>query len=65
MATLAMEVSSDSMNVAIVTVMAMTHGLARGRHVSWNESVAAAARGSGPSFGLGQYVQGIGVLNGS
>ena len=44
MATLAMEVSSASMKVARVTVMAMTQGLARGRHVSWNESVAAAAK---------------------
>ena len=43
MATLAMEVSSASMNVAMVTVMAMTQGLARGRHVSWNVGVAAAA----------------------
>jgi len=34
MATLAMELSRASMNVASVTVMAMTHGLARGRHVS-------------------------------
>ena len=40
MATLAMEVSSASMNVAMVTVMAMAHGLARGRHVSWNVGVA-------------------------
>jgi len=38
-----MEVSSASMNVASVTVMAITHGLALGFHVSWNESVAAAA----------------------
>jgi hypothetical protein len=45
MATLAMEVSSASMKVAMVTVMAMTHGLARGRQVSWNESVAAAKGG--------------------
>src|ERR1700677_1121408 len=43
MATLAMEVSSASMKVASVTVMAITHGFAFGRHVSWNESVAAAA----------------------
>src|SRR5579863_4407037 len=43
MATLAMEVSRASMKVARVTVMAMTQGLARGRHVSWNEIVAAAA----------------------
>jgi hypothetical protein len=43
MATLAMDVSSASMKVAIVTVMAMTHGFARGRHVSWKESVWAAA----------------------
>jgi hypothetical protein len=42
MATLAIEVSSASMKVASVTVMAMNHGLARGRHVSWNESVLAA-----------------------
>ena len=35
MATLAMEVSSASMKVARVTVMAMAQGLARGRHVSW------------------------------
>jgi hypothetical protein len=45
MATLAMEVSSASMKVARVTVMAMNHGLARGRQVSWKESVAAAAKG--------------------
>ena len=43
MATLAMEVSSASMKVARVTVMAMAQGLARGRHVSWNVVVAAAA----------------------
>ena len=43
MATLAMDVSSASMKVAMVTVMAMTHGLARGRHVSWNEVEAADA----------------------
>jgi hypothetical protein len=43
MATLAMEVSSASMKVARVTVMAMTQGLARGRQVSWNAIVAAAA----------------------
>jgi hypothetical protein len=42
MATLTMEVSRASMNVARVTVMAMTQGLALGRHVSWNVSVAAA-----------------------
>jgi hypothetical protein len=33
------------MKVAMVTVNAITHGLARGRHVSWNESVAAAKGG--------------------
>lgn len=45
MATLAIDVSSASMNVAIVTVMAITHGLARGRHESWNESdLAVVAR---------------------
>jgi tRNA A37 threonylcarbamoyladenosine modification protein TsaB len=38
MATLAMEVSSASMKVARVTVMAMTQGLARGRHVSWKDA---------------------------
>jgi len=43
MATLAMELSSASMKVARVTVMAMTHGLARGRHVSWKEAVAEEA----------------------
>jgi hypothetical protein len=43
MATLAIEVSSASMKVAMVTVMAMAQGLARGRHVSWNDAVAAAA----------------------
>src|SRR5579872_4840801 len=43
MATLAIEVSSASMKVARVTVMAMAQGLARGRHVSWNVVVAAAA----------------------
>jgi len=31
------------MKVARVTVMAMTHGLARGRHVSWKEAVAEEA----------------------
>jgi hypothetical protein len=41
------------MKVASVTVMAMTHGLARGRHVSWNESVAAAARGDRLLFAHG------------
>jgi hypothetical protein len=30
--------------VARVTVMAMAQGLARGRHVSWNVVVAAAAK---------------------
>jgi hypothetical protein len=34
MATLAMELSSASMKVASVTVMAMAHGLARGFQVS-------------------------------
>ena len=43
MATFAMEVSSASMKVARVTVMAMAQGLARGRQVSWNVVVAAAA----------------------
>lgn len=43
MATLAMEVSRASMNVASVTVTAITQGLARGRHVSWKEGVAVAA----------------------
>jgi hypothetical protein len=33
------------MKVAMVTVNAITQGLARGRHVSWNESVAAAKGG--------------------
>jgi hypothetical protein len=37
--------------VARVTVMAMTHGLARGRHVSWNESVAAADSAFDPFLG--------------
>jgi hypothetical protein len=32
------------MKVAMVTVSAITHGLARGFQVSWNESVAAAAK---------------------
>lgn len=36
------------MNVARVTVMAMAQGLARGRHVSWKEGVAAAANRSNP-----------------
>jgi hypothetical protein len=46
MATLAMEVSRASMKVAMVTVMAMTQGFARGRHVSWKEADwAAVARG--------------------
>ena len=44
MATLTMEVSSASMKVARVTVMAMTQGLALGRHVSWKVRVAAAKR---------------------
>lgn len=43
MATLAIEVSRASMKVASVTVTAMAHGLARGRHVSWKEGVAVAA----------------------
>ncbi len=56
MATLAMEVSSASMKVAMVTVMAMTQGLARGRHVSWNDAVAAdmAAPYKFPALGLMQ-----------
>jgi len=45
MATLAMEVSSASMKVARVTVTAMSQGLARGLHVSWNEAVTAAKGG--------------------
>jgi hypothetical protein len=61
MATLAMEVSSASMKVARVTVMAMAHGLARGRHVWWKSAVAVAAaaatRGSSlmvlPPWGAG------------
>jgi hypothetical protein len=32
------------MKVAMVTVMAMTQGLARGCHVSWNDAVAEDAR---------------------
>jgi hypothetical protein len=36
-------VSSASMKVASVTVIAMAQGFARGRHVSWNVGVAAAA----------------------
>jgi len=51
MATLAMEVSSASMKVARVTVMAMTQGLARGRHVSWKEGEAAEAS-AGPFLEL-------------
>jgi len=47
---LAMELSRASMKVARVTVMAMTQGLARGRQVSWNESVAAEAS-AGPFWG--------------
>jgi hypothetical protein len=35
------------MKVASVTVIAMAQGFARGRHVSWNVSVAAAANGVG------------------
>ena len=63
MATLAMEVSSASMKVASVTVMAMAHGLARGRHVWWksvdvDEAVAVATRRSSrgevvPPWGAG------------
>jgi hypothetical protein len=34
------------MKVASVTVIAMTQGLARGRHVSWKEGVAADASAS-------------------
>jgi hypothetical protein len=45
------------MKVARVTVMAMTQGLARGRQVSWNESVAAEAS-AGPFWGSGL---GVGV----
>jgi len=58
-ATLAMELSSASMKVAMVTVRAMAHGLARGRQVSWKVRVSAAAakglllQGSGVS-GQGQ-----------
>jgi hypothetical protein len=40
------------MNVARVTVMAMTQGLARGRHVWWNAGVAAAAARVGPFLGV-------------
>jgi hypothetical protein len=46
------------MKVASVTVMAMTHGLARGRHVSWNESVAAAAS-AGPFQSRLGYAVGV------
>ncbi|HUD13384.1 MAG TPA: hypothetical protein VMQ56_06990 [Terracidiphilus sp.] len=42
------------MKVAMVTVMAMTHGLARGRQVSWNEGVAAEAS-AGPFFGCDRF----------
>src|SRR5215469_7944674 len=41
-ATLAMEVSSTSMNVASVTVMATIHGLTRGRHGLSTECVERA-----------------------
>jgi hypothetical protein len=41
-ATLAIELSSASMNVASVTVTAMAHGLARGRQVSWKLRFAGA-----------------------
>lgn len=50
MATLAMEVSRASMNVASVTVMAITQGFARGRHVSWNELELAVDARSDPHF---------------
>jgi hypothetical protein len=36
-------------------VRAMTHGLARGRQVSWNESAAAEAS-AGPFDGCGSLV---------
>jgi hypothetical protein len=39
------------MKVARVTVMAMTQGLARGRHVSWKEGEAAEAS-AGPFLEL-------------
>jgi hypothetical protein len=41
-ATLAMEVSSTSMNAANATVAAMAHGLARGRHLSIATNFGAA-----------------------
>jgi hypothetical protein len=42
------------MKVARVTVIAITQGLARGFQVSWNESVAAAAKEDGPFLGIGR-----------
>src|SRR5579864_7111566 len=58
--TFAMELSSTSMNVASVTVIATIHGFTRGRHVAWESTggetlsisatVAAAIR-----FVLGYY----------
>src|SRR5579863_8669699 len=47
MATLAIDESRASMKVASVTVMAMAHGLARGRHRSWKVGVATAAAAKG------------------
>jgi hypothetical protein len=43
------------MKVASVTVMAMTQGFARGRHVSWNDSVLAADARADPHFCCGFF----------
>src|SRR4051794_22744869 len=45
-ATLAMEESSASINVARVTVIAISQGFARGFHVSWKDSGEFAADSS-------------------
>ncbi len=52
-ATLAMEVSSTSMNVASVTAMAMIHGLTAGRH--------ASALSSGPRSRAHCRIQTLGI----
>src|SRR4051794_38376011 len=45
-ATFAIELSSASMKVASVTVIAISHGFARGFHVSWKDSGELSANSS-------------------
>ena len=55
-ATLAIEVSSTSMNVASVTVSATTHWLCEGRHSASGATTTGSAKGSGAKFYNGRAV---------